>query len=309
MTAFSDEESLKAQSDESGCSGLLTGIALNATTHRRFHARTALRSDGPFYCPECFSDVVIRKCVDKIDHFAHVARLSPVLSPGESELHLQCKTEICKTLALEFPNGRWEIERPIPENSKHKIPRLIPDISGRIGDIRLAVEVQLSTLSLSAIIKRTTAYASRGIAVLWVVPLRFELGIEPFRPRQFEKYLHSMYYGRVYYWWPELGTAIAPVHFTRTKREIPYAEWYEADGEHCEAGGYEKTYKTIKRPDYGRLLSISKDFLADKRDEFRPDNEKKVVPSCLIWQDILAPWWAEEIVLIEGLPNAPNRSM
>ncbi|MFX6019072.1 competence protein CoiA family protein, partial [Acinetobacter baumannii] len=91
------------------------------------------------------------------------------------------------------------------------MPRLIPDISGRIGDIRLAVEVQLSTLSLSAIIKRTTAYASRGIAVLWVVPLRFELGIEPFRPRQFEKYLHSMYYGRVYYWWPELGTAIAPV--------------------------------------------------------------------------------------------------
>lgn len=299
MSTSNREKQLQRQAEEAGCAGLLQGSALNVFSHKKFYAGSAVKSDGPFYCAECLSDAVVRKCVEKIDHFAHVARLSPILSPGESKLHDECKKSICGALAREFPTGLWATERPIPENAKLEVPKLVPDISGNIMNQRVAIEIQLSRLSLSQIIKRTVSYSKRKIPILWVVPLQSDLGNKPFRPRQFEKYLHSMYFGRVYYWWPELGARVMPVHFTRTKRKIPYSEWYE-NGEHCEAGGYEKAYKTLKLPSYGCSLSVSDNFVTRPRMEFVPDNEKKSVPACLIWHDKLAPWWDSEAELIEA---------
>lgn len=298
MKSPEEDKRLKRLAQEAGCAGLIRGWALNLQTGRKFYANSAFKSDGPFYCPECYSDAVVRKCVDKTDHFAHVARLSPILSEGESALHDECKKAICSHLAERFPDGKWATERPIPANETLGVQKLVPDVSGNINGFRVAIEIQLSQISLSQIIKRTTAYTKRKIAILWVVPLHEPLGDEPFRPRQFEKYLHMMYYGRLYYWWPDLGANIMPVHFTQTKREIPHAEWYE-DGELRDAGGYEKTYKTIKLPNYGRMLSVSKDFAASHRASFVPDNEKKSVPSCLIWRDVLSPWWDDEVELIE----------
>jgi len=72
-------------------------------------------------------------------------------------------------------DGRWETERPIKENKEKKLSALRPDISGRINEKPVAIEIQASSLTIPEIIKRTKSYSKRKIAILWVVPLLEEL--------------------------------------------------------------------------------------------------------------------------------------
>ena len=279
------------EAEEVGCHGLIRGVARNLHTQDEWEAETAYKNDGPFYCPVCYSDVVIRKCSEKTDHFAHKSRLSPVLGPKEMLLHNACTKEICGLLVAKFPDGRWEIERPIRDSKKRKTPTLVPDISGLIGTESVAIEVQVSALTIPRIVQRTCDYAKWGISLIWVVPLRAPLGTLPFRPRLFERYLHSLYVGRTYYWWAGQGLTLKPVHYGVAKRRIEYREWFE-NGQHESAGGYDAPYKTIKTPEYGPDLLLSEHYRALDRDPFTPENERKEVPACRIWVDTVDAWWS-----------------
>lgn len=287
----SEKQKRQRDAEEFGCYGLVGGGAKVLRTEQMVYAYDVCREDGPFYCAVCYSDAIVKKCTEKKDHFAHIAPLSPALSEGESERHLECKREICAALQVRHPEGKWEVERTIPANSEKKIREVRPDISGRIQQGRVAIEVQASALSITGILKRTLTYSKRGIPILWVVPLRGPLTDEVFRPRLYERYFHSIYFGRTYYWWPGLGASVVPVHYGSATRHIPYSEWYEEGGEHCEAGGYDKDYKAIKSPMFGPPLDISSNFAASTRGAFTPDNERKAVPACRLWFDHMDPWW------------------
>lgn len=261
-------------------------------TNKPIHASEAKKSDGPFYCPDTYEELVVRKCIDKRDHFAYKGRLSSVYSSGESKLHFDCKTEICEELKKAYPKGNWLVERPIPENKEMKIGKLIPDISGRINGKPVVVEVQASTLTLPKILKRVNGYYARNVSILWIIPLKEDLGTENFRPRQYEKYLHSMFYGKVYYWLKGNGSKVNPIHFDKADRWIKESHWFEDDGTERIEGGYYKDYKTVFKPSYGEEVDI-KDFICHEREEFIPDNEDKSVPKCLIFKDKLNNWWKE----------------
>jgi competence CoiA-like predicted nuclease len=266
-------------------------VARKYSDFQKIHAREATKEDGPFFCPETYEDVIVRKCVEKVDHFAYSARLSPVIGRGESELHYQCKEEICQLLSAKFPDGKWETERPIKAKPEKGLKRVVPDISGNMNGQRFVIEVQASTLSLGKIRERTLQYTRRGVPILWVVPLKEELGDEQFRPRIYEHFFHSMYYGRTYYWTQGSGLKVKPVHYGDTGRDIEYKVIYDEYGEEQEFGGYFKTYKNIKVPNYGKELDISKDFKLCNRSRFYPSNERKAVPDCLTFQDRLTKWW------------------
>lgn len=285
------EEKIVRQAEEVGCFGLVGGMAKNLRTHTKYYASSASKSDGPFYCEECYSDAVLRRCIDKKDHFAHKTPLSPVIPKGESDLHWQCKNSICKYLSNIFPSGNWAVERPIEKNKEKGIPDLRPDVSGRINGYPITIEVQASSLTIPEIVKRTEAYSKRKIAILWVVPLLGELLSAPFRPRQYERYFHSMYYGRIYYWWPDLGAKLVPVHYGVAKRHIEYSSWYDENRDFQEAGDYDKVYKVIKTPIFGEKLNIDQGFYYHKRDKFIPENERKEIPAGFLWQDHLEKWW------------------
>jgi competence protein CoiA len=156
----------------------------------------------------------------------------------------------------------------------------------------LVIEAQVSFLSIPQIIKRSQVYWKRGIPILWIVPLKSDLGDKPFRPRLYERYLHEMYYGRVYYWRARFGTQLLPVHYGVAERHIPFSEWYDKDAEQeCSAGGYDKPYKVIKRPVPNDKIDIASQFYSERRSEFRPWNERKTVPPLIIWKDKLSHWW------------------
>ena len=289
------EQEQRRQAQEAGCFGLLGGWAFSEKLKRDVHAEEGSHEDGPFICRGCLADAVLRICTEKRDHFAHHSRMSPAIVEGETELHRGCLREICDALRARFPKGKWDMNREIPANEKMGVGKVVPDISGRLGDEkdpRLVIEAQVSFLSIPQIIKRSEVYTKRGIPILWIVPLKDDLGDRPFRPRLYERYLHAMYYQRVYYWKPGFGTQLLPIHYGVAERHIPFAEWYDKEAqEEREAGGYDKPYKVIKRPVPVDKIDITTNFYTLSRSEFRPWNERKTVPPLLIWKDTLADWW------------------
>ena len=284
----------KSDNIESRCNGLYNGIALRKSDNKQVLATHVSKNNGPFYCKECMSDVVVRKCSDKKDHFAHHARTSPVIGSKDQSLHSACKNEICKYLHDSYPDGRWQTERPIDANIDKKTKRIIPDISGRINGKPIAIEIQLSPYTIDKIRAKTLEYYKHKIAVLWVIPLKEPLDDQPFRPRLYEKFLHSLYFGRAYYWNKESPSCILPVHYLQTERYIEVNEWYDSDGQVETAGGYYKRYKTVKSPKCCKLIDIAKELKVQERDEFISKNTNKTVPKCLIFHDALDKWWNTE---------------
>lgn len=276
---------------EVGCYGLAAGIAITTNAGQRVRASDVTRANGPFHCADCFTDAVVRKCAEKIDHFAHKARLSPVIARGESELHVNCKKELCNALSSRLPNGKWAYERPIPPNKNRMTPQLVPDVSGYIGDQRVVIEIQASSLTIPKIVKRAVDYHKWKCPILWIVPLTEELGSQDFRPRLYERYLHSIYFGRTYYWVPGDGLSLFPVHYGVAYRYIAESQLYESTGDVHQAGGYHKPYKIVKKPIYGERVDLIDDFQLDVRNEFTPWNERKAVPQLTIWRDKLPVWW------------------
>lgn len=278
----------------SRCFGLLSRKAIKKSDNTFVYAEFANKSDGPFYCPVCLCDAIVRKCSEKVDHFAHSARQSPVIRKKDKELHNKCRDEILELLKQKFPEGKWASEREIPANKDKGFKKVIPDISGRIGDIPVAIEVQLSPYTIRRITEKITEYQKRNpkVAVLYVIPLYDDLGDEPFRPRLFEKFLHSMYYGRVYYWTPNSETKLLPVHFSPAKRWIEETSWFDTDiKEERNEGGFWLTYRTIKKPNYGKPVDITTDFIKEIRKAYEPKNVKKAIPECTIYKDNLKEWW------------------
>lgn len=296
------------------CDGLLNRIALKKSDNTRVFAQNIRKDDGPFYCPKCLSDAIVRKCTEKVDHFAHRARYSPIVKAKEKALHNKCRDEICAILQAEFKDGKWAAERTIPANESKGFLEIIPDISGRIGDTPIAVEVQTSAYTVNKLVKKILEYEKRKVAVIWIIPLKEELGDKEFRPRLFEKYLHSLYYGRVYYWLPNSGTLLQPVHFSPAKRWIEESTWYDVEyqAERTE-GGYWLTYRTLKMPLPGKVVDLKSDFVKNSRPSFAPKNVKKSIPECTIFQDNLKEWWDKEeykkVELQHAVFKEKNRSV
>lgn len=261
-------------------------VAKRVVDNKYIHASVATKEDGPFYCPDTFEEVIVRKCIEKVDHFAYKARLSPVPSK-ESLLHLECKQELLAVLQKQFPEGKWEVERDTFQPDKSKgYEKVKPDLSGRINGAGVIIEVQASSLSINKIIHRTLQYSKRGAYILWVVPLEEELGENDFRPRLFERYLHTLYYGKVYYWYRGSGTILTPVHFGTASRYVEESHWFESDGTERNEGGYYKPFLRVKTPIYGPPIDILTDFIVEVRPKFELENDKLSIPSCKICRDI-----------------------
>jgi competence protein CoiA len=283
--------SLRPDPDSAGCDGLADGWARRLSNNEPVHASQATLAEGPFYCAECHAEVTFRRGAERAGHFAHKAVRSSHPSSAESELHRACKQEIRAKLAAELPDGRWEVERTIAAAADRNIAEVRPDVSGRVRGIALAIEVQASALSTEAIVQRTRAYAQRRIPVLWVVPIPEQLESDGLHPRLYERYFHSLYLGRTYYWWPGMGASVLPVHYGSVSRQVPQASWYRPGGARVQVGGYQTTYRALKTPLCAPRLQISQDFSSRWRRPFTPENQRKAVPACQLWLDRLTPWW------------------
>lgn len=161
------------------------------------------RREGPFLCFCCRQVVTLRRGEIKAPHFAHLPPVTCEYGTGESEAHRRCKLALFAGLSAHPRVSKCEMERDLGT--------VRPDVSAYINDVAVAIEVQLSNLSVSRIQYRTTEYARKGIYVLWLPVHTDALRVELYSPKPWEQWLHAAYGGRVYYWLE--GLRVLPVHF------------------------------------------------------------------------------------------------
>lgn len=162
------------------------------------------RDDGPFHCPECEEELILKAGRVKVAHFAHLPN-SDCSYAGlpESAEHIEAKLEIYEALRVQSGVEKLQVERYLKE--------VRPDISFYYEGSYIAIEIQISPITLDEIIRRTTAYTRKNIYVLWTPILSLDIFSGRYAPKDFERNLHELYDGIVYYWSKDLD--LVPVEF------------------------------------------------------------------------------------------------
>jgi competence protein CoiA len=242
------------------------------------------KETGPWFCPACGEDLIIRLGEIQVHHFAHRANTDCDWGSGESDEHRRCKVDLFQSL-LHMPSvSMLKLERDL------KTVR--PDISFRLNGMPVAIEVQISNLTLEKIVHRTSEYEKLGVAVLWI-GLDDEIESKNGRvitPPLWSKWCHALYFGRNYFWKPGNTRFVRGVRFEGHKIEVPYSEWYSEGGEHHEAGGYDRFSKRLRKIRCGPLFDISRDFTIRSRDSWSGGRFKVPKAKILIDQTNAKNW-------------------
>ena len=102
------------------------------------------KDQKPFTCPECESEVILKKGNKKVHHFAHKPPINCTLGAGESQKHYEVKKEIYESLLKEPNCIKCELERVLKG--------VRPDISLKINGSYIAIEIQNSIIDIELIV-------------------------------------------------------------------------------------------------------------------------------------------------------------
>jgi competence protein CoiA len=199
----------------------------------------------------------------------------------EGDFHYYAKHELHELLSAHPACRECKLERTIGA--------VRPDISLYINNVPIAIELQHSSISVEEIRERTDKYTEQGMNVFWLVleglgdpDIYSQVDRDKYAPSIWERYLHAMYFGRVYYY--HKGLEVMPIHFDPHFIHVPVREWFDYEGNEHSAGGYEKRSGRYRVLNEGRRLHLVKDFRATLRKEWIPGT-RLYVPPCRIWID------------------------
>ena len=213
-------------------------------------ADSQAKLNEPFTCPVCTDTVILRKGTKRIHHFAHKPPVTCTYGAGETEAHRRCKSAIYEGLIQHPSAKKAALER--------YLKTVRPDVSAYISGIPVAIEVQISSLSIETIVRRTEEYTRKGIYLLWLAQWNPALDSQRYSPSVWERWLHAAYLGRIYYWIE--GLTVVPYRMAPYSTYVKESNWYSSSGDEMSSGGYERTSKRYKTPIRGRTLDITKDF-------------------------------------------------
>jgi competence protein CoiA len=190
-------------------------------------ALEAAREDGPFSCAECGQELVLRKGTVRVHHFAHRRPFACAYGSGETLEHLRAKREIFDELRRSPRVSELAVEEALRERGIVARPdvRFVLD-----AKICVAVEFQRTSLDIREIARRTAAYRALDVHVLWIAswPAKLQPG-ERYQPRETERYLHSLYFGRVFMW--RAGAGLMAVRFGDYMVHVDERTWYDEHGD------------------------------------------------------------------------------
>lgn len=206
------------------------------------NAHQICKADGPFFCPECESEVILKKGIVLTHHFAHKSPANCYYGVGESEIHRSAKISIFEALSMSS-----KVSLAVMEKSFDSVRA---DIFAVINDVPVAIEIQRSNLTTDDIVRRTIEYAKKNIYVLWLAIDDGRIDESRFIPKWWEKWIHAAYFGQVFYWHDH--EFIIQVSFGAATTYVEATGW---------GGGYQKTLKRYKTPIIKETLSIIDDFV------------------------------------------------
>jgi competence protein CoiA len=256
--------------------------AIRSSDGKSVRASEADNSGNTFYCPVCDSLVVPSKDEAGMDYFIHAVPGVCSYGLGETKIHRRCKAEIYSALLRSPHVSDVKLERYLKE--------VRPDISARINGVPVAIEVQISNIPVDTVIHRTKIYERMGIHLLWLAQWTPDLNRERYSPRPWERWVHTAYFGRVYYWLE--GSLVMPYHFEPSHIYVEKHSWQKQNGRKKVAGGYSRRSKRYIRPVRGDVLDLLKDFDARKRDWWSGGNI--IIPPARLYCHSGPRFWKDE---------------
>lgn len=232
-----------------------------------------------YHCPECNSAVLLKKCRLKTDHFAHKPPTTCTYGTGESEPHRRSKWEIFQALHSRGEVTKLQLER--------RLDTIRPDVSFMFHQFYVSFEVQISSLSIDAIIQRTSEYAKKKIALLWLAQWTDRLLEKFYTPSAWEKWVHAANFGRVYFWKNDL--TVVPCHFGECYLWKPGSEWRSREGELKSVGYYWQNSKRYVTPVIGPQMNLLDDFQPVHRDVW--EQGRFPIPKHTLWLDKHIKTW------------------
>ena len=229
--------------------------------------------NAPFLCLECNQEVILKSGARRVNHFAHASRIPCPFAQGESDEHRKCKLEIYEALLREPGVENVALERSLGP--------VRPDVSATIRGTPVAIEVQISSLSLETILNRTIWYFRKGISVLWLLQWTPKLDAARYSPKLWEKWVHAAYFGRVYYWQGALN--VVSYQFEPSLKAVPRTSWYSNDGKRMTGGGYTRRSKRYRQPIRGGRFNLARDFVS--RDRFWWEGGGLKVPDAKLFME------------------------
>jgi Competence protein CoiA-like family len=169
---------------------LLNNIRISASIAQR---------GGPFHCPCCDKQLVLKKGRVVIHHFAHKPPILCDWARGETLAHLEAKGIV--HAALKARGVRAELEfsvETLPGDRRADVMAWSP--KGQM----IAIELQHTSISADAIAERAFAYARAGAAQIWIAFLPASAWKEAldkgdgtwlarrYAPRQFELWIEGL---------------------------------------------------------------------------------------------------------------------
>ncbi len=249
-------------------------LVANTVNGSRILTWRAEKREAPFYCPECQAVVTLKKGAIREHHFAHKPPVNCQYGTGESKLHERVKRSIYEALRQNPDCSKCELER--------RLAGVRPDVSLYIGNTPVAIEIQRSTIRVDEILRRTVQYTKLGVHLLWLIPFPTPDSDLPYRPPEWQKYLHTLYFGRLYFW--VVGALVQPVHLSTHPIWVEEREWFDETGTEMSAGGYYRVSKSLRQIDRdGPVLDIARDFKAVSRSSF--ETKYHILPAARLWLD------------------------
>lgn len=178
--------------------------------------------------------------------------------------------EIYKALLKQPGVTKAALERPLGTNR--------PDVSAYINGVPVAIEVQISSLSMETIAYRTTEYFRKGVYVLWLLQWTPELDNPRYSPSKWEKWIHAAYFGNVYYW--TKGLTVVNYRFDVYKKHVPKVSWLK-NGRKVTKGSYNRRSIRYRNPMRGKTFNLATDFGPKEREWWKGDGF--AVPSAKIF--------------------------
>jgi|SRR5581483_470724 competence protein CoiA len=253
--------------------------AIRKDTGKTVLASRESGADRLFVCPACAAPVILRRGRLRVDHFAHKRTVACAHGEGETDAHRRCKAEIYEALLRAPHVSDVRLERQLHD--------VRPDVSARINGVPVAIEVQISNLTVETVIRRTEEYARRGIHLLWLAQWTPRLDSARYSPRPWERWVHAAYFGRVFYWLQ--GTSVVPYHFDLVHVRVPKHTWVGPSGRHMTGGGYKRVSRRFRQAVRGQTLDILADFDKRERDAWQAGETR--IPRAKLFSDSGASFW------------------
>ncbi|MDY4022276.1 competence protein CoiA family protein [Staphylococcus borealis] len=121
------------------------------------YAHRAKQQDS-YFCPHCRSQLLLKRGIKKMPHFAHKVDSVSYCAKQESEQHYFVKSFIAKKLSQQHYHVQIEPYCPTIQQ--------FPDI---LVNLKFVIEIQFSRISIEEILERTKGFKQLNMEVIWLI--------------------------------------------------------------------------------------------------------------------------------------------